>query len=270
MLGFCPLASGSRGNAIYFGTQKAKLLIDAGISLKDLTARLAQIQVNIEDIDAVLITHEHIDHIRGLSVLCKKWDIPVFANKETAKVIASVATYLPKFKIFTTGETFFFKNVQIHPFSIQHDAIEPVAFTFKADGYKIGVCADLGFVTTLVEYQLQSCDYLYVEANHQPSMVHACSRPMIYKQRVLSRLGHLSNEESAALISKVYNPKLKHVYLGHLSSECNAPELALQVVRETLTRENKFVSLTVSPQNTISDPVYFVEDISCIGSTIPS
>src|SRR5690349_8052417 len=99
MIGFCPLASGSKGNALYFGSAKTKILIDAGISLKDLTERLAEIEVDVKDLEAVLITHEHIDHIRGLSALCRKWDIPVFTNAETAKAIVEVSTYKPRFKI---------------------------------------------------------------------------------------------------------------------------------------------------------------------------
>ena len=264
MIGFCPLASGSKGNSIYLGTGKTKILVDAGISLKDLTERLLKIGVEVQSIDAVLITHEHIDHIRGISALCRKWNIPVFANRETAKAIAAVSTFMPKFKIFSTGESFQFEDVKVHPFSIQHDAIEPVAFTFEFGKLKVGVCADLGFATTLVTHQLQNCDYLYVEANHQPSMVHASSRPMVYKQRVLSRQGHLSNEESAKLISDVHHEKLKHVYLAHLSSECNTPELALKIITETLEKENKSVNVTVSPQSEISLPIYFSDGVAIL------
>ncbi len=269
MIGFCPLASGSKGNAIYIGTPQAKILVDAGISLKDLTERLSQIGVHVGDLDAVLITHEHIDHIRGIVALCRKWGIPVFANKETAKAIVqfilksqtkpdSPATpFMPKFKIFSTGESFQFKDVKIHPFSIQHDAIEPVAFTFLADGVKVGLCADLGFASTLVMHQLKDCDYLYLEANHEPSMVHASARPMVYKQRVLSRQGHLSNEESAAVLAHVHHSKLKHVYLAHLSSECNSPDQALKIVRQLLETQNKQLDLSVAWQSEISKPVYF-------------
>src|SRR3990167_4675320 len=260
MIGMCPLASGSRGNSIYIGTEKTKILVDAGISLKDLTARLAQIQVDIKDIDAVLITHEHIDHIRGLAVLCKKWNTPIFANRETAAMIAQEASFLPRFKIFSTGEDFQFGDMKICPFSIQHDAMEPVAFTFEMKNIKVGVCADLGFATTLVMHRLQNCDYLYIEANHEPSMVEACSRPRVYKNRVLSRQGHLSNEACAELVCHVYNPQLKHIYLAHLSSECNNPELAIKKVKEALLQEGKEVQISVALQDEISMPSYFLDD----------
>jgi phosphoribosyl 1,2-cyclic phosphodiesterase len=260
MIGFCPLASGSKGNSLYLGTEKTRILIDAGISLKDLTERLGKIGVAVDTLDAVLITHEHIDHIRGLAVLCRKYGIPVFANKETAKAIVaafSKTSFMPKFKIFSTGENFQFDDIKVHPFSIQHDAIEPVAFTFEVDALKVGVCADLGFASTIVLHQLQNCDYLYLESNHEPSMVHSSSRPLVYKQRVLGRLGHLSNQESAAVLSHVHHERLKHVYLAHLSSECNNPTLALKIMRDRMLKEEKEVNITVSPQDEISQPVYF-------------
>jgi phosphoribosyl 1,2-cyclic phosphodiesterase len=257
MQGFCPLASGSKGNAIYLGTQKTKILIDAGLSLKTLTARLAEIQVDISEIDAVLITHEHTDHVKGLSVLWNKWKIPIFANKETAGSLLPLFQEVPKFKIFSTGEPFEFGDIEIHPFSIQHDAIDPVAFTFRWEGMKIGLCADLGFASSLVLNQLQSCDYLYLEANHQPSLVYSSSRPMVYKQRVLSRQGHLSNEESAEVISNIYHDQLKHVYLAHLSSECNTPELALKVVGESLEAKKQKVSLSIASQEQVSKLIVF-------------
>lgn len=256
MIGFCPLASGSKGNSLYVGTPHTKVLIDAGIGAKVVAARLAEIGVDINDIDAILITHEHNDHIKGLPSLAFKMDIPVFANSETARGIYEVFNESPRFKIFSTGETFEFGDLEVHPFSIQHDTLDPVAFTLKFEGIKIGVCADLGFATTLVKNHLQSCDYLYVEANHQPSMVHACARPMIYKQRVLSKQGHLSNEECAQLIVDVYHGGLKHIYLAHLSSECNAPELALDIVRTKLKQQGHSVDLSIAWQDKLSRPIH--------------
>lgn len=258
MKGFCPLASGSKGNCLYIGSENTKLLIDAGLSAKMIVDKLSQIDVSIDAIDAVLITHEHIDHIRGLGVLCSKFNLPVFANSETAKVILSQSSHPLKFKIFSTGESFVYGDIEIHPFSIQHDAVDPVAFTFSFAGMKIGVCADLGFASTLVESQLRECDYLYIEANHQPEMVHASARPMVYKQRVLGRQGHLSNESCAQLIRSVLHKNLKHIYLAHLSSECNAPELALNIIRKMLQSCGSDIDVSVANQDTISHPVKFI------------
>lgn len=257
MKGFCPLASGSKGNCIYLGSTHAKILIDAGISTKAIKNRLAEINVDLADIDAILITHEHGDHIQGLRVLAYKMGIPVFSNSETAKGIVEFFHDCPKFKIFSTGETFEFKDLQIHPFSIQHDTLDPVAFTIKTNDLKLGFCTDLGFATTLVQNQLRNCDYLYLEANHQPSMVHACSRPMVYKQRVLSRTGHLSNEACGHLLREIAHPGLKHVHLAHLSSECNTPETALTVVQSILQEKGISLEMCTAPQEMISRAIHF-------------
>lgn len=255
--GFCPLASGSKGNSIFLSTQNTKILIDAGLSGKATKVKLEEIGVDIGEIDAVLVTHEHTDHIQGLKVLACKMGIPVFANSETAKGIVEAFHDCPKFKIFSTGETFCFKDLEIHPFSIQHDTLDPVAFTIRFDGIKLGFCTDLGFATSLVQNRLQECDYLYLEANHQPSMVHACSRPMIYKQRVLGRTGHLSNEDCGNLLARIAHPGLKHVHLAHLSSECNTPETALGVIRGILEARGIRLDMCVAPQEKIGKSIHF-------------
>lgn len=257
MNGFFPLASGSKGNCIYLKTKHAKILIDAGLNAKTLKNRLSSIGVDLSEIDAVLISHEHGDHIQGLKFLAYQMGIPVLCNSETARGIIDYFHDCPTFKIFSTGESFEFKDLEIHPFSIQHDTYDPVAFTIKTDKLKLGVCTDLGFATSLVEHQLKNCDHLYIEANHQPSMVHASARPMIYKQRVLGRSGHLSNEACASLLDKVFHPNLKRVYLAHLSSECNTPQTALSVVRETLGAKAEALELFVAHQEQNSQPIYF-------------
>jgi phosphoribosyl 1,2-cyclic phosphodiesterase len=257
MKGFCPLASGSKGNCIYIGTGATKILLDAGISAKIAKERLEQMGVSLDEIDAILISHEHSDHIKGLPGLACKAGIPVFANGDTAKEIYSLLQEAPKFKIFSTGESFEFGDMEIHPFSVQHDAIDPVAFTIKIGKLKLGFCTDLGFATTLVASHLQECDYLYVEANHEPSMVHASARPLIYKQRVLSRQGHLSNEACGKLLAQVFHPGLKHAHLAHLSSECNAPEVAVKVVQAHLEEKGFSLPLSIAHQDKISQLIEF-------------
>ena len=251
---FCPLASGSKGNAIYVASEETRLLIDVGISFKALTQRLGEIGIDIGEIDAILVTHEHGDHIRGIEKVANRLDIPIFANGETAKAILKEVRQRPRFKIFSTGETFSFGDIEIHPFSVQHDTLDPVAFTLQMDGVKIGVCADLGFATTLVRAHLLECNYLYLEANHEPSMVHASRRPMLYKQRVLGRQGHLSNEHAATLIQEIDHPGLEHLYLAHLSSECNHPDLAIKRIREKVERD---LSLSIAYQDRVSAPMHF-------------
>lgn len=252
--GFCPLASGSKGNCVYFGMKKTKILIDAGLSAKSTIAKLQEIGVDIRDIQAILVTHEHTDHIAGLKTLAFKMGIPVLANSETAQAIVHTFHDCPQFKVFTTGETFSFGELLIHPFSIQHDTADPVAFTIQTGGLKVGICTDLGFPTTLVRMHLKDCDYLYIEANHEPSMVYASARPLVYKQRVLGPCGHLSNAACRDLIAEVYHPKLRHIHLAHLSQECNSPITALSVVKEKI---GETVPISIAPQNSIGNPIHF-------------
>lgn len=257
MFGFCPLASGSKGNSIYLGSKTTRVLIDAGISFSALSKRLSDIDVDIQSIQAVLITHEHADHIQGLPVLCDRLKIPVLANAETAKGIYQALQFRPRFKIFTTGEPFMFGDLEIRPFGIPHDTLEPVAFTIRVEGLKLGFCADIGHVTSSVKKELSGCDYLYLEANHQPSMVHASHRPQVYKQRVLSRQGHLSNEDCAALLSVISHFGLKHVHLAHLSGECNSSELALKIAQDTLDKLQLPTELSIAHQDRISKCIFF-------------
>jgi phosphoribosyl 1,2-cyclic phosphodiesterase len=255
MNGYCPLASGSKGNCTYFGTKKTKILIDAGISAAATKRKLTEIGVDLEEIQAIVISHEHTDHIEGLKTLAFRYGIPVFANAETAKGIYAALGSCPQFKIFTTGEGFTFGDIDIHPFSVQHDTVDPVAFTLRTDGLKIGICTDLGFATTLVRSHLQECDYLIIEANHEPAMVHASSRPMIYKRRVLGRSGHLSNEACATLLADVLGTRLKHIHLAHLSQECNSEATALETVKKKIGEK---IEITIAPQNQIGKPIFFM------------
>ncbi|HRW58205.1 MAG TPA: MBL fold metallo-hydrolase [Chlamydiales bacterium] len=253
MFGFCPLASGSKGNAIFLGSKKAKVLIDLGISYKQLEIRLEKLSLTPADIDAIFVTHEHLDHIMGIKLFCQKHQVPVIANFETAKGIYHQFKEKPSFKIFTTGEPFNFLDLQVQTFSVQHDTLDPVGYVFDLGGYKVGVCSDLGFVTTMVYHQLKEVDLLYIEANHEVDMVHSSARPDVYKKRVLGRQGHLSNLQCKSLLEKIQNPKLKSIYLAHLSSECNSPEKALQVMDSL----KEHMAVKVCPQHQIAEPYYF-------------
>ena len=232
-------------------------MIDAGFSAKAISQKLSLLNVDISEIDAILVTHEHTDHIQGLKVLALKHHIPVLANHGTARGIVEYLGECPKFKIFSTGETFNFQDLTIHPFSIQHDTLDPVAFTIQVDGLKLGFCTDLGYSTTLVQSHLKLCDYMMIEANHQPSMVHMSARPMVYKQRVLSRTGHLSNQDCGQLLASVAHDGLKHVHLAHLSSECNTHDTALSVVKGILQDHGIFLNMCVAPQDKICQFVTF-------------
>jgi phosphoribosyl 1,2-cyclic phosphodiesterase len=250
--GFCPLASGSKGNAIYFESDEVKLLIDCGISYKRLRECLEQIGRSVDDLEAVLVTHEHSDHIKGIERLVKEQNIPVFANSDVTREIIDEFDHKPRFKVFTTGETFEYKDLVIHPFSIQHDTVDPVAFTIESGGIKLGLCTDLGLATSHVAQKLQGCNYLVVEANHEVDLVHASSRPPVYKDRVLSRQGHLSNEQCAQLIEQIYHDGLRHIFLAHLSEECNQPDIALQRISDYLGEKGIEVPMEIAHQSKVS------------------
>ncbi len=257
MFGFCPLASGSKGNCLYIGSQTTRVLIDAGISALEIEERLHLIGVDPRTIQAILVTHEHSDHIKGIPVFASRYNLPILANGETAKGIYAALRERPRFKIFTTGEPFEFGDLVVHPFSVPHDTLDPVGFTIQIGPIKLGICADIGHVTSLVKKMLAKCDYLYLEANHQPSMVHASSRPQMLKQRILGKQGHLSNEDCGKLLAEIFHQGLKHVHLAHLSGECNAEEVALQVVREALNKAGQSVELSIAYQEKISPAIHF-------------
>ena len=259
MIGYCPLASGSKGNCVFVGSRETKILIDDGLSYRQLVLRLNEIGIKVDQIDAILITHDHTDHIRGLPTLTGRHGIPIFANSDTAKGIIDALDTSPKFKIFSTGEAFEFGDLEIHPFSIQHDTLDPVAFTITIEGSKCGFCTDLGFVTSQVIEHLKGCDSLYLEANHEPSMVHASRRHPLYKQRVLSRQGHLSNDECADLIGQIYHEDLKWIHLAHLSGECNSEERALKTVRAKLESLNADTEVSIAYQDKVSAAVNLLE-----------
>ncbi|MEN9344142.1 MAG: putative metallo-hydrolase yycJ [Chlamydiota bacterium] len=257
MIGFCPLASGSKGNCIYIGSKQTKLLIDVGLSAKALKERLSLLDIDITTIDAILITHEHHDHIKGLETVASRYHIPVLINSDTAKEVQrSIKTPL-KFKIFATGESFLFGDIKITTFSIQHDAIDPIGCIIEAEGKRIGFCTDLGIATRHVSKHLLGCHHLYIEANHEPSMVHASNRPPVYKERVLGRQGHLSNDECAKLITEIAHPDLKSIHLAHLSSECNSEELALKKIENTINSLNLSTEILIAYQDRISKQISF-------------
>lgn len=255
MIGYLPLASGSKGNCVYVGSASTRILIDAGIPANVICERLLEASIEPQTIQTILVTHEHSDHIKGLILLARRLNIPVLANAETAKGIVAALRERPKFKIFTTGETFQFGDFHVHPFSIPHDTLDPVAFTLQIGNIKLGICTDLGYATSIIKKQLQACNYLYLEANHEPSMVHASNRPAVLKQRILGKQGHLSNQDCGALLLEVVHSGLKHVHLAHLSSECNREEVALSVVSNILKRPS--VELSIAYQDRSAKPIFF-------------
>lgn len=256
MEGFFPLASGSKGNCAYLGTKSCKILIDLGISKQHVKQELVSMGVHPEEIQAILISHEHSDHISGIKSFVKAYRTPIICNLETARALFQLIDAPLTFNIFSTGSAFHFHDLKIHTFNLPHDAVDPVGFIFYYRDEKFGFCTDLGWGTSLIAHQLYDCDYLLIESNHDPELVHASQRPEIYKRRVLSKVGHISNQECGQLLRKILTPKIKKLYLAHLSDTCNDPNLALDTISEMISPISS-IRAVVAASHTISDPVYF-------------
>ncbi|HOP65217.1 MAG TPA: MBL fold metallo-hydrolase [Spirochaetota bacterium] len=230
----CSIASSSSGNSIYVGTDSTHILIDSGISGKRLKAGLDVIGIDPSEIDAVLITHEHSDHIKGLGVVSRRYGIPIYATERTwSKIQTSGLTGNIDEGLFheiVPDTDFFINDVIIHPFNSFHDAVQPVCYTFRKGGKKISVATDLGCYNSYIADKIKDSDLLFIEANHDIDMLKKGSYPYYLKKRILSDTGHLSNEMSARLISEVMHENLRYVVLGHLSKENNIPELARETV----------------------------------------
>lgn len=237
-LTFCPLRSGSSGCVSFVRARSTTLLVDAGHSARMLEALLASIGEKADNLDGILITHEHSDHIKGAGTLSKKYDIPVYANGATwlgmkdKPGFGGIASR--NRREFTTGEDFFIGDVNVQPFDIPHDAASPVGYSIIYKGRKLSIATDIGHMTKrLAEFVAQS-DLLLIESNHDPDMLRGCAYPAWLKKRISGRLGHLSNDECAGLLSGLASDGMRHFVLGHMSAEANFPELALDTAVKAL------------------------------------
>ncbi|MCK5557856.1 MAG: MBL fold metallo-hydrolase [Candidatus Hydrogenedentes bacterium] len=221
----CVLGSGSSGNSLLIWTNRSKILIDAGLSLRQIRGRLERVDVAIQDIEALFITHEHTDHIRSSATLARRLGIPVFLTEGTCAACNSTFEDLPAREIFTPGDIICFKDLQIVSYSVSHDAADPVNFLFCHKNRKVGMAMDLGYPSRLVKERLRQCDALILETNHNREMLMNGGYPWQLKQRIMSRRGHLSNEQSASVLYEVAHQELRAVFLAHLSQENNHPQL---------------------------------------------
>ena len=235
-LAVCILASGSKGNAIFISSGDTSLLIDAGLSGIEIERRLKSRGLDPKNLDGILVSHEHSDHIQGVGVLSRRYKLPVYINSKTRKAAVSQLGNLYDFKKFECGSIFTINDLSIHPFSISHDAKDPCGFTVNQNGTKIGIATDLGIATSMVKEHLKRCTLLILEANHDEKMLINGPYPWPVKQRVKSRIGHLSNTESKHLLNEIQHDGLKHVMLAHLSETNNTPQKAVNEVGQALTR----------------------------------
>ncbi len=248
------LGSGSNGNASYVETGETRLLVDVGFSGRQIRQRLATLGRVPENLSAILITHEHSDHICGLAAIAEKARVPVYCNRATMDEIIRITGAKLDFRLFVAGGGFDVGDISVETFSIPHDAQDPVGFVLHTNNVKIGFATDLGHVTKLVLERLRPTNALVLESNHDVKLLQDCvHRPWSLKQRILSRHGHLSNEAAADCVTEIMSAELRHLYLGHLSRDCNKPELAQRVMSQRLqTMGASHVQLNITSQSVVS------------------
>lgn len=240
MFSFCSLFSGSSGNCSFVQTDTTKILIDCGESAKKIINSLLEINVNIEDIDAILITHEHIDHVKSLGTLSKKYDIPIYVNIETLNAMPEQKNKIciNNIHFFDFSDDFYIGDLKIHPFHIPHDAANPCGFNIYNNEKKISIATDIGHITPEIITNLEHSTFLLLESNYDPNILKCSQYPYHLKERIAGPYGHLSNSIAGQTISHLLNTGLKTVMLGHLSKENNFPELAYKTVMEEVIYNN--------------------------------
>lgn len=237
---FSVLSSGSKANSTFIEVGSQRILIDCGLSATQASKRLVAHGINPESLTAIIVTHEHSDHIKGVPALSRRYKIPVYANERTAQHIDAPFAM----EHFVTGDRFTLGDAVVRSFGIVHDAVDPVGFVIEADGLKFAQATDLGKVTTVVKEALLNSHAIVLESNHDLGMLYTSHYSWELKQRIASSHGHLSNDVAGRLLNEVYHPDLTQVVLGHLSENCNTPEIALSTIE-------KYVSGTM-PMSKIS------------------
>jgi phosphoribosyl 1,2-cyclic phosphodiesterase len=232
---FAVLGSGSGGNAAIVESGGVRVMIDAGLSAKQLTVRLERLGIDPATLDGILLTHEHGDHVRGLKIFLKQNAVPVFTTPATARVVRETGIEGATWKVFEAGQVFELGGISVESFAIQHDAVDPVGFVIGQNSRRLGFLSDAGFVTRSMTSKLCGLAGIFVEANYDEDLLEAdTKRPWSIKQRISSRHGHLSNSQVTELIREISHPALSQVVLGHLSSDCNTPTLITTQLRHCL------------------------------------
>lgn len=262
----CSIASGSSGNCIYVGSDHTHLLVDAGISKKRIEAGLKELDIKGEELDGILVTHEHSDHIQGLGVFSRKYGIPIYATSGTIEGIKGYSGLgkMPEGLLHPIGidRKFTLGDITVDPFAISHDANEPSAYRMECGGKSVAVATDLGMYNDYVVQKLQNLDAVLLEANHDVHMLEVGTYPYYLKRRILGEKGHLSNELSGQLLCDILHDNLKYIVLGHLSKENNYARLAYETVKlEVTLGDNEYkgedLDMTVAKREEVSNILSF-------------
>ncbi len=249
------LGSGSSGNSTFVEVNNTKILIDAGFSGKKLKEKLEVIGEDIRDIDALLITHEHGDHILGAGIISRKYNIPIYITRESYDVCQKKIGKIAPTNLNYVEDNFYLEEVLIKPFDVMHDAVRTIGFSIEHDNKKLSLATDIGYITNIVREHFKGANIAVIECNYDYSKLMTCSYPWDLKSRVKSRSGHLCNEEAAKFLTELYHENLEKVYLVHVSNDSNCYDLAYQTVKNRLEVNNLNVDLEIVRQNTVT-PMY--------------
>src|SRR2546429_3494999 len=264
MFSLTMLGSGSAGNSALVATDHCRLLIDGGLSARQIFLRLAQCGITPAQLDGVLLTHEHGDHVCGLEVLCRKFQVPIYCNSLTAEAIrCGMLSEHRNWRLFRTGADFNICDIHVQTFSVPHDAVDPVGYAFHSGTSSLGFITDLGCATKMMVERLRKVHTLVIETNHDEKMLQDDPhRPWPVKQRIQSRHGHLSNAAAAAVIEQLLPGKIERVVLGHLSRDCNTPALATAAMRSQMARVGRAdLEIFCALQNAISPRFHIGETL---------
>lgn len=249
---FSVLASGSSGNALYLESLKTQLLVDGGLTGRELEKRLTSIGVDPSRLHGILITHEHIDHISGVGPFARRFGLPVYIHPDALSASKARLGKLPAV-IPIDDSAFEVGDLRVHPFPVPHDAVNPLGFTFHRDGKKLGLATDMGYAQTLVRERLRGCNALILESNHDLEMLKGGPYPWPLKQRIMGRLGHLSNEDAGILLRGLIHERLECVVLAHLSEVNNLPDIACRTARRIIREAGRRIRLLAAGRDRAGD-----------------
>ncbi len=227
-MNFCVLASGSKGNSIFVETYYSRILIDVGLSAKQIEKRLQFIDIDPDSIDAIVLTHAHNDHVKGVGVFARRFGVPIYAHPQTLDDITHLLS--GKETLHPWNQPFNIKDISLEPFPLSHDCFPTVGYLISAENQNLAICTDLGIVTEEVRHYLPRANAIILESNHDPDLLLNGPYPWHLKERIASRVGHLSNQEAGELLQTIAHTGLSKIILGHLSDENNTPEIARQTV----------------------------------------
>ncbi|MCR8996170.1 MBL fold metallo-hydrolase [Brevibacillus laterosporus] len=249
---FSVLASGSTGNSIYVGTERTSLLIDVGLTGKQTEACLEEVGVKPSDLQAILVTHEHSDHIKGVGVMARRYGIPIYTTQKTWGELDKLIGTIPEGQkqLFEVGQTMEFGDITVESFGISHDAVEPMGFCMHADNKKLSIATDLGYVSDRIKEVIRGADAYIFEANHDVDMLRMSQYPWSIKRRILSDVGHLSNEMAGEALTDILGGRAERVFLAHLSKENNMMDLAKLTVKNILEEKGLHVGNDVHLRET--------------------